>query len=153
VDENSDVVAPPESARPRELLTSKYPALNGGICIILATAFVGASADFFWLSRSASALVGPGVASLLLAVLSVLIAILALRLARRPSTGSSLPGRLRLFGILAFVVGTAGAACGLVFGGVTGSIPAVGAGVGVLIVSIVVAAQAAAVYGAATQPT
>ena len=137
-------------AAPKELLISKHPRANGVICVVLAVLLAGASAVCFWPSTVAGALTGPAVASFLLALVTVFIAVLAFRLGRQSSAAHSILGPLRLLGILAVAVGVAGVALGFIFGATTGSIVAVGAGVGLVVVSIVVAAQAALVYGAAT---
>ena len=148
--ENRDAVSENVPKPSTELFISKHPRANGVICVILALVLAGASVVCLSLSGSATALLGPGLACVLLALLSALIAVLAFQLARRPSGALALLGPLRLFAIFTFVFGVAGAALGMTFGAIAGAPLAVGAGVGTFLVSLIVVTQGALIYGAAT---
>jgi hypothetical protein len=126
------------------------PRVTGVVCVILAVILAAIGALLLWAGSSDGALLGPALAALALAAVCLAIAVLAFRLA---GGGSGTPGTGRgpqLLAILAFAIGTVGAALGIILGVTQSSYPAIGAGAGVLLASITVALQGALVYGATT---
>jgi hypothetical protein len=123
--------------------------VTGVVSAILAVVLAGVSVAWLWVSASEGAVLGPAIASLLVAILSALIAVLAFQVAGRPSGAVALVGPLQLFTILTVGIGFAGAVLGIALGGITGSIVAIGAGIEVFVTSFIVAIQGMLVYGAA----
>lgn len=130
-------------------LRTTRPRTTGVICLILTVILIGMGALLISSSSFDSALAGPGVALIVLAVLCALIAVLVFQVARNESGALKFTGPLQLFTILSFVVGVGGAALGIITGGATGSPGGIGAGVAVLVASLIVALQGALAYGAA----
>ena len=147
--EEGNAVSPPEARPAKEQLRSTRPRVNAVLCVILAVLLAGLSVLEFWYSTTAVAIVGPALATIILAILSALIALLAFRVARSESGNLPLAGPLQLFTILTIVVGVVGAALGFILGAITVSYIAVFAGVLVFALSITLAIQGALVYGAA----
>ena len=140
----------PGSPASRELFRSRRPRLTGVVAILLAILLAVVAAVLFgvWANAGVGAVVGPASAAVLLALLSALVAIIAFQVAARPAEARTLLGPLQLFTILIALIGFAAAVLGLVFGAVTESIFAIGAGIGVFVASLLAAFLGASVYGA-----
>jgi hypothetical protein len=130
-------------------MRSTRPRVNGVLSVIIAVILLASSVAWFALSGADHALLGPALATLVLAVLTALVAGLAFRVASRETGALALVGPLQLFTILIAVVGFVGAVLGFLFGGITGSVIAIGAGVDAFVFGLIAAIQGALVYGAA----
>jgi membrane-associated HD superfamily phosphohydrolase len=149
VAEDGEVVTASEVPASKQPLRSTKPRLNGVMCIVLAVVLIAVSAAWFWVGTNDGAVYGAAVATLVLAILVAMIAVLAFRVAARPSGTLPLARPLKVISILMLVVGLVGAVLGIILGITTGSIIGVSAGVLVLFVSLPAAFQGALVYGAA----
>ncbi|WP_143016377.1 MULTISPECIES: hypothetical protein [unclassified Microbacterium] len=131
---------------PEDVIRTTRPRVTGILAIVLAVILVLVAVAWFLVGAPA---VGPAVACLLLAVVSVVIGGLSLRVAagRRDTLPST--GPLTLLTILAFAIGFVGAGLGIVLGAIGSSPGAIGAGVTTFILGILVAVQGVLVYGAA----
>ncbi|MBN9177403.1 MAG: hypothetical protein J0I43_08580 [Microbacterium sp.] len=136
------------SSPERPAFRSRRPRVTATVSVIVAAGAVALGAALLWAGARDGAFVGPAAAMLVLGVLSALLGIVGYRVARAAGA-SAMTGPIRLFTILSFVVGVAGAVLGIVFGGLLGSVPAIGAGCLALLLSLVVSLQGALLYGAA----
>lgn len=139
----------PKAQRSTDPLRTTRPRLNGIASLVVAAILAALAALAFWMSASDRALIGPASAMALLAVSSVLIALMAFRVADHAAASRPLVRPLRLVTILTVVIGLAGAVSGMLLGVVGGSIAAIGLGVIVFIASLPVALHGALVHGAA----
>ena len=128
---------------------SRRPGVTATVAVIIGGLVAVLAALLLWGAARDGALVGPGAAMLLLAVLSAVIGIVGFRVARAPREAAPMTGPVQLLTILVFVVGVTGAVLGVVIGGIQGSIPAIGTGVLTLVLGLVIALQGALLYGAA----
>lgn len=137
------------SLRGEDVLRTTRPRVSAVVAVVMAVFLVGVGVLLLWVGAREGAAVGPGAACLVLAALSALLAALAFRVARGRVDVLPLSGPLMLVTILAFAVGFAGAALGIVLGAVTSSLAAIGAGIATFVAGAAVAVQGALVYGAA----
>lgn len=126
---------------------SKAPIVNALICCVLTLALIGLSGLWFWVGSYEGAAIGPGIANLVLAAVSVAVAVHAFGLGRRGPDDGGRRKRLRALTLSAVSVGALGAGAGVIAGAMTGTYASIGAGVLVFVMGGTVALQAALVYG------
>jgi hypothetical protein len=126
------------------------PRVTAAVCLVMAVLLLALAVLLIWASAVLDpALVGPAAATVVLASLCALIAVLAFQVAGRESGALPFAAPLLLFAVLSLAVGLAGAVTGGVIGALRGSTTAIGVSAFVLIASVFVALQGALVHGAA----
>ncbi|MDQ4215270.1 hypothetical protein [Microbacterium capsulatum] len=143
---NGSAMPPSDSQGPAR---ARRPGALGGILLVFAVVNAAISALCFGGSGSDGALVGGGLVAALLAVLTLLLAVLAFQLARKGPNRRALTGPARLFTILVLALGVLGGGIAIVLSLIAGSTFGLAAG-GVLVpIALLVGALGSLVRGTA----
>jgi predicted Abi (CAAX) family protease len=149
VAKDGGLVTVAEPAAPKEPMRSTRPRVNGVLCIIVAVFLLACSGLEFWFVPTNPVVLGPALPALILAIISIVMAVLAFRVARSETGNLPLAKPLQIVTILAVVVGVIGIALGFILGVPTVSAIAMGAGVIDLGFTFTLATQGSLIYGAA----
>lgn len=144
--ENTDTVNP-DPAGASGPARSKHPRVTAVVFLVYAA--ILAALGVFWATAGDPGLIGPAVATIALAVACVVLAVLGFRIAAQPTGSTSGAGPVKVVTILLFAIGTAGAAVGIIGGGIESSIGVIASGFIVFALGLLVALQGALLYGTA----